>query len=186
MRGAHAGAHNGAAGVLPGQRDTGVFAMSQKLVAYFSATGSTARVAHRLARAIDAELYEIKAAQPYSAADLNWHDNGSRSTLEMADKAARPALADHNAPVAAADIVYLGAPIWWSVPPRIINTFLEAYDFEGKTVACFVTSGGSSASAVVSAVHPSAPGAHFTAARRFSAGAGDKELQQWAKAAEAV
>ncbi|MBQ9579274.1 MAG: hypothetical protein IJR28_07060, partial [Ottowia sp.] len=96
--------------------------MSRKLVAYFSATGSTARVAHRLARAIDAETYEIKAAQPYSAADLNWHDSGSRSTLEMADKAARPALADTDAPVAEADIVFLGAPIWWSVPPRIINT----------------------------------------------------------------
>lgn len=158
--------------------------MSRKLVAYFSATGSTARVAHRLARAIDAETYEIKAAQPYSAADLNWHDSGSRSTLEMADKAARPALADKGAPVAEADIVFLGAPIWWSVPPRIINTFLEAYDFEGKTIACFVTSGGSSASAVVSAVQPSAPGAHFTAAKCFSTGIGEKELADWAQTAE--
>ena len=158
--------------------------MSRTLVAYFSATGSTARVAHRLARAIDAELYEIKAALPYSAADLNWHDSGSRSTLEMADKAARPALADKNAPVADADIVFLGSPIWWSVPPRIINTFLEAHDFEGKTVACFVTSGGSSASAVVSAVQPSAPGAHFVPARCFSAGIGEKELANWAKTVE--
>ena len=117
--------------------------MSKKLVAYFSASGVTARAAQQMAEAVGADLYEIRPAQPYTDADLDWRDQHSRSTLEMRDPASRPALAD---PVPALDgygTVLLGFPIWWYVEPRIVDTFLESYDFSGKTLIPFATSGGS-------------------------------------------
>lgn len=117
--------------------------MKKKLVAYFSASGVTAKAAKALADAADAALYEIRPQVPYSAADLNWSDKKSRSSAEMNDKAFRPPLADTDAPVADCDVVFLGFPIWWYVAPTIINTFLESYDFSGKTIVLFATSGGS-------------------------------------------
>lgn len=117
--------------------------MSKKLVAYFSASGVTAKAAGVLAEAAGATLYEIKPQTPYTDADLNWMDKKARSTVEMNDRAFRPALADTDAPVANCDVIFLGFPIWWYVAPTIINTFLEAYDFSGKTVVLFATSGGS-------------------------------------------
>ncbi len=114
-----------------------------KLVAYFSPTGTTAATAKTIADAADAALYEIRPEVPYTAADLNWQDKEARSTIEMNDKAFRPALADTDAPVADADVIFLGFPIWWYVAPTIINSFLEAYDFSGKTIVLFATSGGS-------------------------------------------
>ena len=99
--------------------------MSRKLVAYFSASGVTGNVAKALAEAANAELYEIKPAVPYTDADLNWMDKKSRSSVEMQDKTSRPEMADHNAPVADADVIFVGFPIWWYVAPHIINTFLE-------------------------------------------------------------
>lgn len=117
--------------------------MSKKLVAYFSPTGTTAGAAKVLAEAAGADLYEIRPEAPYTSADLNYMDRQSRSSLEMNDKSSRPALADTNAPVADADVVFVGFPIWWYVAPTIINSFLEAYDFSGKTIILFATSGGS-------------------------------------------
>ena len=117
--------------------------MSKVLVAYFSASGTTARVAKNLAEAASADLYEIKPAVPYTRADLNWNDKKSRSSVEMNDKTFRPPLADKNAGIDAYDTVLLGFPIWWYVAPTIINTFLENYDFTGKTIILFATSGGS-------------------------------------------
>ena len=117
--------------------------MSKKLVAYFSASGVTANVAKILAQTTGADLYEIKPEKPYTRADLDWMDKNSRSTIEMKDKIFRPAIADKNANIAAYDLIFVGFPIWWYVAPTIINTFLESYDFSGKTIVLFATSGGS-------------------------------------------
>ena len=133
--------------------------MSTKLVAYFSASGVTAGVAKKLAEAIGSDLYEIKPAVPYTQADLNWNNSSSRSSVEMSDKSSRPALADKNAKLDGVDVIFLGFPIWWYVAPAIINTFLEAYDFSGKTIILFATSGGSGFGRAVEGLKPSAPGA---------------------------
>lgn len=115
----------------------------KKLVAYFSAGGVTAGRAAQLAGAVSGELYEIAPAKRYTAADLDWQDRRSRSTLEMNDPDARPALSGAMPDLAAYDAVYIGFPIWWYTAPRIINTFLESGDFSGKKLALFATSGGS-------------------------------------------
>ena len=117
--------------------------MSKKLVAYFSASGITANVAKTLAEAADADLYEIKPQVPYTKEDLNWMNKNSRSSIEMKDKAFRPAIADKNADIESYDVIFIGFPIWWYVAPKIINTFLESYDFSGKKMVLFATSGGS-------------------------------------------
>lgn len=117
--------------------------MMHALVTYFSASGVTAAVAARLASGIGAALCELAPETPYSDADLNWMDKTSRSTLEMKDENARPPMADKNIPVADYDIIFVGFPIWWYREPSIIDTFLEAYDFTGKTIIPFATSGGS-------------------------------------------
>ena len=131
--------------------------MSKKLVAYFSASGTTANVAKNLAKAAGADLYEIKPAVPYSKADLNWMDKQSRSSVEMRDKSSRPALADADANIADYDTIFIGFPIWWYVAPTIINSFLEAYDFSGKKIVLFATSGGSGFGKAVESLQPSAP-----------------------------
>ena len=117
--------------------------MSKKLVAYFSASGVTGNVAKLLAEAADADLFEIKPEVPYTSADLDWQDKNSRSSVEMRDKSSRPAIAESNAKVEEYDVIFLGFPIWWYVVPTIINTFLESYDFAGKTIILFATSGSS-------------------------------------------
>ena len=113
------------------------------LVTYFSASGVTAAVAMRLSEGIAAELYEIKPETPYTDDDLNWMDRNARSTVEMKDDTCRPPLHDHNAPIAEHNIIFIGFPIWWYREPSIIDSFLDAYDFTGKTVIPFATSGGS-------------------------------------------
>ena len=133
--------------------------MSKKLVAYFSASGTTANVAKNLAKAAGADLYEIKPAVPYSKADLNWLVKQSRSSVEMRDKSSRPALADADANIADRDTIFIGFPIWWYVAPTIINSFLEAYDFSGKKIVLFATSGGSGFGKAVAGLQPSAPDA---------------------------
>lgn len=133
--------------------------MSKPLVAYFSASGVTARAAKALAQATGADLYEIRPAQPYTEADLDWMNRSSRSSVEMNNRAFRPELADLDAPVAAHDTIFLGFPIWWGVAPTIVNTFLEAYDFSGKTIILFATSGGSGLGRTADALAPSCPGA---------------------------
>ena len=117
--------------------------MSKKLVAYFSASGVTAKVADMLADAVGADIYEIRPEVPYTKADLNWMDKKSRSTIEMNDRTSRPAIADKNAKVEQYDTIFLGFPIWWYRAPGIINTFLESYNFSGKKIILFATSGGS-------------------------------------------
>lgn len=117
--------------------------MSKTLVAYFSASGTTARVASELASAIGADRYEIKPKAPYTAADLNWNDRTSRSSVEMNDEHCRPEIATAVDDMDAYDTVFVGFPVWWYVEPRIIDTFLESYDFTGKTIVPFATSGGS-------------------------------------------
>ena len=117
--------------------------MSKKLVAYFSASGVTAKVAENLADAIGADIFEIQPEVPYTKADLNWMDKKSRSSIEMADKTIRPEIAESHVNMAEYDVIFLGFPIWWYVAPTIINSFLESADFSGKKIILFATSGGS-------------------------------------------
>lgn len=117
--------------------------MSKKLVAYFSASGVTEKAAKTLAAAANADLFKIKPVTPYTNADLDWMDKNSRSTIEMNDPSARPEIVGKCADMSDYDVVFVGFPVWWYVEPRIIDTFLEAYDFSGKTVIPFATSGGS-------------------------------------------
>ena len=150
-----------------------------KLVAYFSASGSTARLANTLAAAADAELYEIKPTVPYERRDLNWMDKKARSTVEMQDPNCRPELADSAAPVAEADVVFLGFPIWWYREPSIIDSFLDAYDFTGKTVVPFFTSGGSQLGEGQGRIGMLAKGAKVLPGKRFPARASENELRNW-------
>ncbi|HIT57481.1 MAG TPA: NAD(P)H-dependent oxidoreductase [Candidatus Galloscillospira stercoripullorum] len=151
------------------------------LVAYFSATGTTAKAAKALANAVGGALYEIKPAIPYTGADLNWMDKGSRSSVEMGDTSSRPALADTDAPVAGHDVIFLGFPVWWYVAPTILNTFLEAYDFTGKTIVLFATSGGSGLGQSAARLRPSAPGARIVDGRMLNGRLNEAELRQWAE-----
>ena len=151
------------------------------LVAYFSATGTTAKAAKALAHAVGGALYEIKPAIPYTGADLNWMDKGSRSSVEMGDTSSRPALADTDAPVAGYDVIFLGFPVWWYVAPTILNTFLEAYDFTGKAIVLFATSGGSGLGQSAARLRPSAPGAKIVDGRMLNGRLNEAELRQWAE-----
>lgn len=117
--------------------------MSKKLTAYFSASGITANIAEMLADAADTDLFEIRPEIPYSAADLDWRNSESRSSVEMKDKSSRPAIAEKCGNMDDYDTIFLGFPIWWYIAPTIINTFLESYDFSGKKIILFATSGGS-------------------------------------------
>ena len=156
--------------------------MSKKLVAYFSASGVTGRVARTLAEAANADLYEIKPQVPYTTADLNWMDKESRSTIEMQDKTSRPAMADHDAPVADADVIFVGFPIWWYVAPHIINSFLEAYDFSGKTIVLFATSGGSDFGRTLEALEDSVRGtAHLMEGKMLNGKHGKDDMVVWIK-----
>ena len=131
--------------------------MGKTLVAYFSASGVTAKVADKLADALGADIYEIRPEVAYTKADLNWMDKNSRSTIEMNDKTIRPAIADQNARIDEYNTIFLGFPIWWYVAPTIINTFLESYDFAGKKIILFATSGGSKFGKTVEELKVSVP-----------------------------
>lgn len=149
------------------------------LVAYFSASGTTTKAAKVLAKAAGADLYEIKPAVPYTRADLNWMDKGSRSSVEMNNKNSRPALADTEAPIAGHDVIFLGFPIWWYMAPTIINTFLESYDFTGKTIVLFATSGGSGLGRSASGLGSSAPGAKILDGRLLNGRLNEGDLKAW-------
>ena len=151
------------------------------LIAYFSATGTTAKAAKALANAVGGDLYEIRPAVPYTSADLNWMDNGSRSSVEMRDPDSRPALAGADAPVAGHDVIFLGFPVWWYVAPTILNTFLETYDFTGKTIVLFATSGGSGLGKSAAGLQPSAPGARIVNGRMLNGPLREAELKAWAE-----
>ena len=154
------------------------------LVAYFSATGTTAKAAKVLANAVGGELYEIKPAVPYTSADLNWRDRNSRSSIEMQDDHSRPALADTEAPVAEYDVIFLGFPVWWYVAPTILNTFLEAYDFSGKTIVLFASSGSSGLGKSAAGLRSSAPGAKIVDGRMLNGHLNEAELKAWAEGLE--
>ena len=149
------------------------------LVAYFSATGTTARAATRLAQAIGADLFEIVPERPYSAADLNWNDKSSRSSVEMANESCRPAIASLVDNMDDYDTVYVGFPVWWYVEPRIVDTFLEAHDLAGKTVVPFATSGGSGLGRAPQRMAELAPGARVAEGRMLSGNPGLDELRDW-------
>ena len=155
--------------------------MSKTLVAYFSAEGTTRRVAENLAQAAGADLYEIRPAVPYTRADLHWMDKKSRSSVEMNDRSYRPELADKDADIASCDRIFLGFPIWWYVAPTIINTFLESYDFSGKTIILFATSGGSGFGKTVQGLSPSCPGAVIREGKLLNGNPSAQTLKQWAE-----
>ena len=153
--------------------------MSKKLVAYFSASGVTTKLAETLAEAIGADMFEIVPEVPYTKADLNWQDAASRSTIEMKDPSSRPAIAAKRDNMDNYDTVFVGFPIWWYVAPTIINTFLESYDLSGKTVIPFATSGGSGMGKTNEKLQPSCPGAKLLEGRVFKSGTGKAELSAW-------
>lgn len=153
--------------------------MSKTLVAYFSASGVTAKLAKTVASAVDGDLYEIQPQEPYSSADLDWTDANSRSSIEMKDKTFRPAVAGKVDDMGQYDVVYIGFPIWWYVAPTIINTFLEQYDMSGKTVIPFATSGSSGMGNTNAELAPSCPGAVLKEGKRFSGNVGEKEIKKW-------
>ncbi len=153
--------------------------MSKKLVAYFSASGVTAKVAKELASTAKADLYEIKPDVPYSKADLDWMDKKSRSSLEMSNKTFRPALADKDAKIEDYDVIFVGFPIWWYVAPTIINTFLEAYDFSGKTIILFATSGGSDFGDTLAELKDSAPNATIREGKLLNGRLTALDLKAW-------
>ncbi len=150
------------------------------LVTFFSAGGTTAALARKLAEAIDAPVYEIRPAVPYTKADLNWMNKRSRSTLEMEDKSCRPALADEDAPVADAEVIFVGYPVWWYREPSIIDSFLEAYDFSGKTIVLFATSGSSGIGQEAPARAAEITGTEVMPGKRFPARTSSEELKAWA------
>ena len=151
------------------------------LVTYFSASGVTAKLAKRLADVIPAPLYEIRPEVPYTRADLDWTNKKSRSTVEMQNKSCRPALADTNAPVAEADVIFVGYPVWWYREPSIIDSFLAAYNFTGKKIVLFATSGGSDIGNEAPARAAEITGAEVLPGKRFSARVSDTELKAWAE-----
>lgn len=136
--------------------------MGKKLVAFFSASGTTKKVAEMIAAEAGADLYEITPKELYTRADLDWMNKKSRSSIEMSDKKMRPEIVDTPVDISAYDEIILGFPIWWYVAPTIVNTFLEAHDFSGKKIVLFATSGGSGFGNTVSELQPSAPGAVIT------------------------
>ena len=155
--------------------------MTKTLVAYFSASGVTASVAEKLSRAIGADLYEIAPEVPYTDADLNWMDKKSRSSVEMEDRSSRPAIGTQVENMDQYDTIFVGFPIWWYREPSIIDTFMEAYDFTGKTVIPFATSGGSGLGDSAKNMQALVPGARVTDGEKFSRSVSEDKLKSWAE-----
>lgn len=158
--------------------------MSRKLVAYFSASGVTAKVAEKLSEAIGADLYAIEPEVPYTKADLDWMDKKSRSTIEMNNPASRPAIAGKRDNMNDYDTVFVGFPIWWYVAPTIINTFLESYDLTGKAIIPVATSGGSDMGKTNEKLLPSCKGAKLLNGKVFKASVSGADLAKWAEGLE--
>lgn len=154
--------------------------MSKKLVAYFSASGVTEKAAQRLAKAIGADLFEIKPVQPYTREDLDWTNKNSRSTVEMNDRSSRPAITEKLANMSDYDEIFIGFPIWWYVAPRIIDTFVESYDFSGKTLIPFATSGSSGMGKTLSVLKEVCPNANWKEGKLVN-GMSDAALADWAE-----
>lgn len=155
--------------------------MKKSLVAYFSASGITAKVAQRLAHAIEADTFEIRPQTPYTQADLNWADRSSRSSVEMRDPACRPPLQDELPNVQDYEVVFVGFPVWWYKEPSIIDTFMEGCDWNGQTVIPFATSTSSGLGESRQHLQEMAPKTTVKDGKRFDAAVTDKELADWAK-----
>ena len=155
--------------------------MSKKLVAYFSASGVTKKVGQTLAKAVKADEYEIRPQVPYTTADLDWMDKKSRSSIEMNDPASRPAIADKEAKIENYDVIFLGFPVWWYVAPTIINTFLESYDFKGKTVIPFATSGSSGVENCEKKLREQYPDINWKSGRLLNGRPSEDKLAAWAE-----
>lgn len=151
------------------------------LVAYFSCTGTTKAAAEELAKQTGADLYEIKPAKPYTEADLNWNDKKSRSSVEMSDKSSRPAIATKVNDMAQYEVVFVGFPIWWYVAPTIINTFIESYDFAGKTVVPFATSGSSGIENCEKELKQSYPKIKWSKGKLLNGNVSKMNLEDWLK-----
>ena len=158
--------------------------MGKTLVAYFSASGVTRHAAERIAAEQGADLYEIRPAVPYTPADLDWMDKQSRSTVEMQDASSRPEMADADCKVADYDEIWIGFPIWWYTAPRIINTFLESLDLDGKTIVLFATSGGSDLGDTAASLQGSAKGARIVSGGLLNGRKSEEELKAWAQNAK--
>jgi len=154
--------------------------MKKVLVAYFSASGVTKALAERLSKAISADLFEIVPEIPYTNADLNWQDSKSRSSVEMNDRSCRPPIKYKVENLGGYDVIFVGFPIWWYREPSIIDTFMEAYDFSGKTVVPFATSGSSGMGDSGKNMKALSNAANVPGGKRFSAGAAESELSKWA------
>lgn len=152
--------------------------MEKVLVAYFSASGVTAKVAEKIRRAFGADIYEIRPETAYTSADLDWRDRNSRSSVEMQDTSSRPALKDRDAEVEKYDKLFIGFPIWWYREPSIIDTFLEAYDFNGKTVIPFATSGSSGMGQTAERIRSIIPGADVKDGKRVRADVTEAEIRE--------
>lgn len=152
------------------------------LVAYFSATGTTKKVAENLAKVTNADIYEIKPLTAYTSADLNWRNENSRSSIEMKDKNSRPEIAEDNFSVKDYDTVFLGFPIWWGTAPRIVNTFLEKYDFSNKKIIIFATSGSSGIGNTDKDLKPSVSNsATIVKGKTLNGNPSVEELKNWVK-----
>lgn len=150
------------------------------LVAYFSCTGNTRQLAKTLAEVTGGDLYEITPEKPYTSADLDWNNDHSRSSVEMRDKSSRPAISGKVENFNDYDVVFVGFPIWWYVAPTIINTFLESYDFSGKIVIPFCTSGSSGVGQTDKYLHPScSKETDWRPAKRFPTNTDKATLQKW-------
>lgn len=155
--------------------------MSNKLVAYFSASGVTKSVAEKLVNEIGADLFEIIPENLYTNADLDWQNSRSRSSVEMKDRNARPGIASKVNDMSQYDVVFVGFPIWWYREPSIIDTFMEAYDFSGKTIVPFATSGGSGLGDAPNNMQVLAKGSKVESGKRFSVVVSGQELRAWAE-----
>lgn len=153
--------------------------MGKILVAYFSASGVTKGVAEKLAKSANAELFEIIPKHPYTKEDLNWKDKQSRSSVEMNDRSCRPEISSNISDISQYDFVFIGFPVWWYREPSIIDTFMEAYDFSGKTIIPFCTSGGSPLGEAVRNIQSLAKGANVLNGRKFSSEVSENELKKW-------
>ena len=167
------------------QQPMATLSTQKVLVAYFSATGTTKKVAENLAQALHADIYEIKPAVPYTAADLNWRDKTSRSSVEMTNEASRPEMAENDISVKEYDVIYLGFPIWWGTAPRIVKTFLEKHDFSNKKIVLFATSGSSGMGNTAEDLKPSvATIAQIKPGKVLNGNPSVEELKYWAQTVE--
>jgi len=153
--------------------------MSKKLVAYFSASGITEKVAKQIAELTKADIYEIKPKVPYTEADLDWMNKSSRSSMEMKNLSFRPEMADNNIDISAYDTIYLGFPIWWYIAPTIVNTFLEKHDFSGKKIVLFATSGGSGLGKTAQHLKPSVSKDTIIVEGKILNSASSEDIKTW-------